>query len=374
MLDWLRSWDDVGEHRTGTEADELTIQWLSEECRRLGAHVELQRFDFERLEPQAASVDVGTGPLRGLPLFDAHRALRIRGPIGPVGSESPIGLVVTAPDGLSTRNLRDLRAGTHHRALVVVTVGGEPGLCPVNASDYPDQIGPPSLQVSSEHRAVLEDAADARREIAFEVELASRAVSAVNVVALIGASTTQASDSLTVLTPRTSWWRSTSERGGGIVCWLEILRSAAIAPGVGTIRLIATAGHELGHLGLKEFLSREPQGDRASPWLHLGANIGAVGGRITVRSPDASLARRLGAALDGHPDVVSEVSTSEPLSEAQLLHRLGERYVSVVGTSRWFHNERDRLENAVDLERLASIAAGIAGTAIDLADRRRSGP
>ena len=365
-------WDEVGAHRTGSEADAATVAWLADRCSSLGADVELQRVDLEILDPTAATIDIGAGRIVGLPLFDAGRGLRLRGALGPVGSAAPIGLVVAAPDGRSTARLRELRIETDHRALVIVTTGGEPGLCPVNAVDYPRRIGPPALQVSSEHRAALEEAAATGREVLFEVDLAPRAASTVNLVAAVGRPRSGTSAGLTVLTPRTSWWRSTSERGGGIVCWLEILRFAARVPGVGPIRLIATAGHELGHLGLKALLARTPLEVLPGPWLHLGANIGAVGGRITLRSPDPELMRRFEAALDGQEDVVPEVSDREPTSEAQLLHRGGAPYLSVVGTSRWFHNEADRLSDAVDVDRLAAVASGIADAAIAVVGSARA--
>lgn len=365
--DWLRSWDELGEHRTGTAVDGLTVDWLAEQSRLLGAQVELHRFDFERLDQRAASIDIGTGPIAGLPLFDAGRSLHFRGPLGPVGSDAPIGFVVAEPYGRTSARLREIRATTNHLALVIVTVGGEPGLCPVNAPDYPHQIGPPSLQVPSQYREALEEVAAARGEAKFEVELMGRTSSSVNVIARVGDTTPSSPARLTVLTPRTSWWQSTAERGGGIVCWLEILRSAALARPKESIRLIATAGHELGHLGLQELMSREPAEGRQSPWLHLGANIGAAGGGITLRSPDTSLMQRFSAGLISHENLESQVSSDEPVSEAQLLHRRGVPYLSIVGTSRWFHNENDRFPHSVDLHRLAGVAADVARTAISVA-------
>lgn len=365
---WLRSWDDLGEHRTGSAADGLTVEWLVEQSRLLGAQVDLQPFDIERLDQRAGSIDVGSGPIAGLPLFDAGRSLTLSGPIGPVGSDAPIGLVVAEPHGRTSSRLREIRATTRHRALVIVTAGGEPGLCPANAPDYPHQIGPPSLQVPSQYRESLEVAAAERCEAKFEVELDGRASTSVNVIARVGDTTSSSGPArLTVLTPRTSWWQSTGERGGGIVCWLEILRSAARVRPKESIRLIATAGHELGHLGLRELVSREPVERCQAPWLHLGANIGASGGRMTLRSPDASLLDRFSTALASHENVESQVSSDEPLSEAQLLHRRGVPYLSIVGTSRWFHNPGDRFPHSVDLHRLAGVAADVARTAISVA-------
>src|SRR6202035_3689413 len=54
---------------------------------------------------------------------------------------------------------------------------------------------------------------------------------------------------LVVMTPRSSWWQSTSERGGGLVCWLEVLRALIAAPPACNVIFTASSGHELGHLG-----------------------------------------------------------------------------------------------------------------------------
>jgi len=45
----------------------------------------------------------------------------------------------------------------------------------------------------------------------------------------------------------------------------------------------ANSGHELGHLGLDDFMARRPGWERpvtegGAVWVHYGANIGAVGG------------------------------------------------------------------------------------------------
>ena len=50
------------------------------------------------------------------------------------------------------------------------------------------------------------------------------------VVSLDAAGRDRAAAPVVVMTPRSSWWQSTAERGGGIVCWLETLRALLAAP------------------------------------------------------------------------------------------------------------------------------------------------
>src|SRR3954454_9186374 len=84
---------------------------------------------------------------------------------------------------------------------------------------------------------------------------------------------------LVVMTPRSGWWRCASERGGGLACWLEIMRAMREAQPVRDVMFVASSGHELGHLGLDDFMARRPGlVSGAKAWIHLGANIGAAQG------------------------------------------------------------------------------------------------
>ena len=58
------------------------------------------------------------------------------------------------------------------------------------------------------------------------------------------------------MTPRSSWWQSTAERGGGLVAWLETLRALLAAPPARPVIFTANSGHELGHLGLDDFVAQ----------------------------------------------------------------------------------------------------------------------
>jgi hypothetical protein len=48
---------------------------------------------------------------------------------------------------------------------------------------------------------------------------------AFNVVTVV-AGTNRSAAPLVVMTPRSGWWWCASERGGGLACWLEIMRDA----------------------------------------------------------------------------------------------------------------------------------------------------
>ena len=58
---------------------------------------------------------------------------------------------------------------------------------------------------------------------------------------------------------RSGWWGCASERGGGLACWLEIMRAMCAARPVRDTLFLASSGHELGHLGLDAFIQRRPR-------------------------------------------------------------------------------------------------------------------
>src|SRR6266478_5061896 len=90
------------------------------------------------------------------------------------------------------------------------------------------------------------------------------------------------------------WSRPAAERGGGLVCWLESLRALLAAPPLCDVVFTANSGHELGHLGLDEFIARRPGWEQpvaagGAVWVHYGANIGAVGGELAILSTSEDL-------------------------------------------------------------------------------------
>ena len=171
-----------------------------------------------------------------------------------------------------------------------------------------------------------------------------------------------------VMTPRSSWYQSTAERGGGLVCWLEVLRALlANPPGCDTI-LIANSGHELGHIGLDAFMAARAGWETQARWVHFGANIGAANSKLAIMSGHADMAAPMAAALRqaGHPADQVAPTTSVPFGESRDIHRAGGRYVTLVGSNTLFHLPQDRLLHAVDLPAIARIAAGAAQMVLNL--------
>jgi hypothetical protein len=174
-----------------------------------------------------------------------------------------------------------------------------------------------------------------------------------------------------VITPRSGWWNCASERGGGLACWLETIRAAAAARPSRTIEFVASSGHELGHLGLDAFIAeRKALVKSAAAWIHLGANIGAAGGRMRLQASDDQMAERASASLARAGTSVADrvPRGTVPAGEARNIHVGGGRYASLLGSGPYFHSLADRYPVAVDVPAIGRYAAAVADLAATLAE------
>jgi hypothetical protein len=176
---------------------------------------------------------------------------------------------------------------------------------------------------------------------------------------------------LIVMTPRSGWWTCASERGGGIVCWLELMRELRDTRPARDVVFVASSGHELGHLGINAFIDRRRASvSRSVGWMHFGANIGAAQDPgNTLQASDDQFESILADAMQrGGLHVDRRVPRGTvPNGEAEAVHRGGGRYVSIIGRNALFHNQADRGPDAVDpvvigrfIDVFTTVAKGLA--------------
>jgi hypothetical protein len=178
---------------------------------------------------------------------------------------------------------------------------------------------------------------------------------------------------LVVMTPRSGWWTCTSERGGGIACWLELMRDLKTAGPARDVAFVASSGHELGHLGINAFVDKRPGiVEKSAGWMHFGANIGAAHepGNVIQASDDA-FEKVLADAMGSAGLVITRRNPrgTVPGGEAEVVHRGGGRYVSVIGRNALFHNPADRGPQATDPDTIARFADVFVQAARSLASR-----
>ena len=371
--DWasgiVQAYDAQGHHRTGHLADLENAGWLAKEASALGASVVVEEFRIDRVEPAACHLEVDGRRIEGVPMFDAAftGGDGVTGRLG-TGPGAEIGLATLGPLSIYGPAYEPYRRAPGSRALVTITKGGKDGLALFNAERFLGPYGVPDLLVASGHGPALSEAA--ARGAAVRVVADVRRVSSPvrNVVATV-AGRDPSARSVVVMTPRSGWWHCASERGGGLACWLAVLAALRDAPPAATVTLVASSGHELGHIGLDDFMAKRPQLVSGATWLHFGANIGAAGGKLSLQSPNEDLralgARELQAA--GRPADSLSPPTQVPFGESRAIHRAGGRYLTFVGSSDLFHLVEDRWPSAVDPEAIVRYATAASRIALAMA-------
>ena len=186
---------------------------------------------------------------------------------------------------------------------------------------------------------------------------------------------------LVIMTPRSSWWTSTAERGGGIAAWLACVRHFAKDPGRCDVLFTANTGHELGHVGLAHYMARHPELANGSP--RLDPPWRQLRGRRLPPWRDTRMAA--GVRYQASPDLFAMgLETLEAFGVSPAIPscrpasaRVEKRRMSSMragATSRcwaknpWFHHPDDRWPNTVDREKTETICRAVLHIARTLAD------
>jgi len=177
---------------------------------------------------------------------------------------------------------------------------------------------------------------------------------------------------LIVMTPRSGWWSCASERGGGLACWLEMMRAMSRTKPARDVVFVASTGHEIGYRGIEVFVERRAGiVTNSLAWIHLGANIGAATNPgNTIQASDDELEETLDAAMTGTGLTIDHRNPRGviPGGEAGVVHKGGGRYVSIIGGSALFHNPADLGPQSIDINTIARFAAAFTSTAKTLAN------
>ena len=369
----IREYDSQGDHRTGTPVDAESGRWLAEQIDDIGLAPELEWLGFSKIDVHAAYVEVDGHWAEGVPLFDGGftDAEGISGRLGDLDGDAEIGLAHVGPR--PGQEFSRYRQSTSQRAAVTVTGGPEngvpAGIAVMNAPSYTEPFGPAVLQVGSEHRSWLQEAASAGARARVVAHVTRRPEEVINVVATVRG-TRSSLQPLIVMTPRSGWWTCASERGGGIAVWLEMMRGLQEAEPARSTVFVASTGHELGHYGLNHFIStRSSLVTTAVAWIHLGANFGAaIGGAPRLQASSETLQRVAVDAMTaaGQPPDRLHPLDEPPGGEARSIHDGAGRYISLLGGNGLFHHPHDRWPGAVDVDRIARFAEAFIAIATEL--------
>jgi hypothetical protein len=383
LLDDVRFYDSLGDHRTATAADHATSDWLARRLGEAGFAVDLQAFPAPlfvsgrceiRTDGDAISAfpawPVATTPEEGLsaPLV-AHDAQALAGKIAFVRL-TEVGASWLAP-GVGERVMATARRGA--RAVVVATEGPTGEVIALNAA--PGRFGwpIPVVLVGGRFAGRLDALAGGGAEVTLvSTGTAVPEAAATNVVARRPGR----GGTIVVSTPKSGWFRCAGERGTGIAVFLDL--GARLARETDADLLFtAFAGHELDYRGGAHFLKASaPDPAAVKVWLHVGANAAmqplAVDRGRPSANPGANPGRRItanaGALADAArafprqagygPPVTMSAATA--LGELSLVHPVGYAAVAgLVGLNPLFHTPLDRAglaTTAGDLETVANAA------------------
>ena len=361
---YISDYDAQGIHRTGTEVDLKSAEWLSDLIRDMGLEATLNPLPLERIQVLKSEITVEDRRLEGIPMFDCGAYTDSGGITGRLGdindSEADIGVSLVPPSPVHENAVRftEARKTRGFKAMVSITYGpsDSKGLFLMNAFQFREPFGPPVLQVSGHDSEWLQEAVRAGKTTTVTVSTERVATDAFNVeIRVEGTDSTLAP--LVVFTPRSSWWPCASERGGGIAAWLELIRAMQQSRPKRDVIFTANTGHELHHLGMNHFLASNPTLlKEAFAWIHLGANFAAADNTVAVISSEERLKDDFVQAV---PGIDMHTAVGRPFGEGIPIYESGGRFISVGGTNPLFHAPEDRWPDAVNLDQTTRIVAGL---------------
>ncbi|MFX1521200.1 MAG: hypothetical protein ACFFCD_14905 [Promethearchaeota archaeon] len=362
----IKEYDDQGIHRTGTNVDNNSAQWLANEIEKLGLKPKLEGFQFKNIEIDEASLEINNNKIDGLPLYDSTLPGEeiIKGKLGTLKEEYKIG--ISRVNNETIRRYNKLRRSNKHLGLIFITEGRTPGLSLINAEFFQESFGPPTLQISSEYWSWITSNIGKEAILTFKIKKVDS--EAFNIVTRLNCEYNNLNP-MVIMTPRSGWWNCASERAGGIAIFLEIMRDFCINKLKRDVIFLATSGHELGHLGLFHYLKRNPSLlEFASCWLHLGANLAASPQRdnnnrviptIMIQSSNSEI-ESLSLKVLKNSKITPKLSIPgerRPWGEVKNIFEGGGQYFSIIDTyNQYFHHPDDKWPSAVNINKTVEIA------------------
>ena len=281
------SYYNLGEHRTASEADLRTSQWLLEQLRASGLKATFQSFSLRQFFVRQTRLTVGEKSIRAFPLwfprstgpgpiigklalFERNAVPEsLRGKIGLVGFPASAGTAVQKGSIHSEVILAAARRGAS--AVVAITESATKEIVALNSPAGAEPWPIPVVLVGSRDEPALMAAVRSSIQVSLLLEgQDDLEAKAKNVIARVD----RGKDLIVVSTPQSGWFRCAGERGPGIALFLGLARWASRRPAGASFLFVSTSGHELGGVGMRAFLKDlAPQPDRVRCWIHLGAGI-----------------------------------------------------------------------------------------------------
>lgn len=353
LFDCVSTYAAFGDHRSGTDVDRATAEWVAESLVGLGLDAEIADVPFDRYHCDS-ELTVDGLPVEHLPIYYAWSG-EGSGSIATtdvvVRSIDPmVGGFAAAVDG----PIAEAQA-VGAEAAVLSTQHPEGSLVATNRDPESAQPGFPAVLVAGRDFQRLSKGQVSLMMTAREVPGRTS-----NVVARNGVS----GRPLVLTTPLNGWFGCAGERGCGVAILLDLVERFADRP----LLVVATGGHELGYFGAHRFIDATDETPVAI--VHVGASLAVedvapdgsrslAAARLAMTSLGSGDTSRMSDALSGAGyDLV--VDTEHWLGEGEAWSRMAVPMLSFTGAGVDFHTPNDTPQRATSPTALALVADSIA--------------
>ncbi len=351
LYDLVARYAGFGDHRTGTDVDAATVNWLADLLTGRGAEVVRQPYAF----PQFMGRATGSGSAEGVQLEPLYYSA--------TGSHNDDGAYVASIEfdddhgdaeiGRTLGNITRQAKAAGARIAIAATRTASGGLCAINRTPAP----PGEIPVCLAPGQALDQLRAGQAGVRFEAEI--RTGRSENLSALFRCET-NSRPPLIVTTPLSGWFACAGERGTGLAIAISLAEELSRQI---SVLLVMPTGHELGYCGAARFV--EAFDRKVTGVLHLGSCIAdetALGGDGAMRAvsnldgaPFAQVCKRL-ANLNIVPErPLTPTMPGEWIGESELWAPRGDPMISIAGTSHTFHTPEDLAEAVTNPELLERV-------------------
>ena len=369
MFEDVITYARLGIHRTGTDVDRRTADWIAGELAVAGLDTRFDEWRLRQFVLQRCTMEVYGRDIEGIPLWFPKATVSgpVRAPFHLFDDHGPKSdmagrIVLMLPDSKvdtseaeqAIRMFELAKAGALGIVICPRTPSGEVFghnvYAPYNQEPWPI----PVVMAGWNDRPALIVAAERQDEIVLTVE--GRDDSQALARSVIG-QLTRGDQWVVVSTPQSGWFRCGGERGPGVALMLALARWAAETPPGPSYLFLCNSGHELGMIGMDRILTWPglPAPEQVIGWLHLGSSVatrpwtsdgrfspqGYSGSNNLVASPD--LLPVIQTSFAGLPDF--QPRAGEARGELARVLARGYSGFGFFGGHYHFHTDRDGPEN-----------------------------
>jgi len=280
------AYSQFGVHRTATDGENKTTDWIVERLEAAGLQTSFQSFPVKTYFVGETSLIVDGQQLDCFPLWPPcwTGPRPVQAPLAPPEASAEqqkgrIALLKPSPSygALPFLSSEDdtnlLRTAARAGALAVIVISSGPS-GEIHAYNTPGgtDISPvPAVQVPARYEPVLVTAAGRGTEVSLlshgktEPQAEAR-----NVFGRLY----RGKNLIVISTPKSGWFTCAGERGPGVALFLALARWVSQRRSQTSYLFDANTCHEIGGLGVRRFVEElAPPPDQVLAWIHLGANI-----------------------------------------------------------------------------------------------------